>query len=125
MKYDFPGEQPVPNLTATICFLLIGMMAGAHFGPGLLTAQDQFDDSNKAAARLPDFVSLGRSWNLPWCISQWSKINARNQMSLKNALALAPNPAEDSLTPLPLIGVSALDSPSIRAVTSDQLSCGE
>ena len=47
---------------AAVCFLLVGIFAGAHFGPALLTAQDQPERSDKAAVRLPDFVSLGRSF---------------------------------------------------------------
>jgi serine protease Do len=54
-------EQQPAVCVAAFCFLLVGILAGAHFAPALLTAQDQPERSDKAAVRLPDFVSLGRS----------------------------------------------------------------
>jgi hypothetical protein len=61
MKYKIHLEQQLAICFAASCFLLVGIFAGTHFAPALLTAQDQPERSNKAAVRLPDFASLGRS----------------------------------------------------------------
>lgn len=62
MKYKVHVEQQAGILTATLCFLIIGVMAGAHFGPALLTAQEQPEGDSKPAVRLPDFVSLAKTF---------------------------------------------------------------
>jgi serine protease Do len=64
MKYKIQNQHQVgTSLTITLCLLAGGVIAGAHFGPTLLTAQDQpaqTQPGDKPAVRLPNFISLAK-----------------------------------------------------------------
>ena len=65
MKYKIHNQQVGTTLTITLCFLAVGLIAGAHFRPTLLTAQDQpaqTQPNDKPAVRLPNFVSLAKTF---------------------------------------------------------------